>query len=1224
MLIDDVFFVYEPTNRVSCDLAQNTGINNVDYDTGYDGYVSPYLLYAGMEGSKAHRFVFISESPIRTPYGHSTLDVPTSQWVNCELQISVSSITSGANFNILSLLTNVYKTHNEGGTYAGYANCWHLLRGEPDGTNYFQKGTSGVDFVSGQTASFHGTSNPYHLPIPRGVDGILWNQIINNGIAIRESGSSGTHLMKAYSRYSGSPPHVVVSFARSPAFLNTCQYGGDYNVDLDWCDDCDADDYINSFLIYRSYTGVVDQQIYTVSKTGGVFAHSVTLGSQPNGRRVTYKIKGRYYNSAYGLWVTSTDYGQTQAISIAIPPSNISVTPGLNQATISWTAAPAGGSQAVIYEVEYSTNGSAYSSLGTTTGTTYTDSTHDSHVVVGDRWYRVRALYYDAGVPLRSVYNTSAMAHVHSTPGFIAASNMVIDPTSDLTIYGTWTMPDGDTINKARVWIRKDSIPFFGDEDGTWVDITVLGSVWYCQIDLNPYYLAGTIVDGDILDFLVQVTDLQGQEQYYSAPVGGVFWINVKPWITFDHPVTGDGTATPTIKFTFHDDTHVNYALTPYNDYCSQFQVEICDSSYAHIRYEQSTPVADAVKDGTEVSYTLVNPLNIQTSYYYRVRASDRYGTIVPETGSETGYGNSISEWSEFLLISYPEYSNEETIEIMPPVVLSIIPAEAVFNAPNNTVSISGQYFGDIIGSSYDIMERAQYIDTAKIQSWNDTLVVTGIPYDPSVVDRVTMRDKLFPTADPDPSAPHYPNSDQEMRVTTYAGTDGDPFLVFDDEAVLTDPDGQIVTANKAVVLNGINLGDGDAYDNWTVKKQKKVKVSSTIWDHHHPEMCLDAEIVEDNSRVPIWTDNYVTFRIPEGRGEGSTEMVGHPTLSNQVEVFVYKPYSENQYCFNTFGDPVIYTLQTCPTIVMDPNPIFYWEDVCYIWADRGPDDDGAGFGDLLTDNCKIIFSVLGNPELPHSSILSWTDRVITFKFEGFSLQGFPNGVFPFGENIMVTVITPLCEGVSFTAECWKSKEERLVASSGTTTYGNYEGNDVEVEGLTIPPGGGGYSEKALRIVGGDIGFTEAGEMELITKRPKLLQDCLISILTPFGSDPWHPNFGCQYEFDIGNVFDESWTRSELQAEIYRVINYRISLQKQQMLFKQQWHSETYSDLFVYDAEMIKDLRYLDIQFDDCKINLYMKLDTELGNVLTLKTGWDTMRSIGGTTTSYNQFYGPI
>jgi hypothetical protein len=118
-----------------------------------------------------------------------------------------------------------------------------------------------------------------------------------------------------------------------------------------------------------------------------------------------------------------------------------------------------------------------------------------------------------------------------------------------------------------------------------------------------------------------------------------------------------------------------------------------------------------------------------------------------------------------------------------------------------------------------------------------------------------------------------------------------------------------------------------------------------------------------------------------------------------------------------------------------------------------------------------------------------------------------------------------------------------------------------------------------FKIVNGNLSISNTGQVEIVEKEAKLVQDLLKIILSQKGFNKRHPWYGTNIiNGGVGNSFDFQFTSSFLQSQVKSAIEILISLQKQQE--KSQYVSPEESIAAIKNVsvkERFNDPRYLDI-----------------------------------------------
>lgn len=91
-----------------------------------------------------------------------------------------------------------------------------------------------------------------------------------------------------------------------------------------------------------------------------------------------------------------------------------------------------------------------------------------------------------------------------------------------------------------------------------------------------------------------------------------------------------------------------------------------------------------------------------------------------------------------------------------------------------------------------------------------------------------------------------------------------------------------------------------------------------------------------------------------------------------------------------------------------------------------------------------------------------------------------------------------------------------------------------------------------LALIDGDISIRSNGSVRTVEETPKLRQDILKAILTPLGSNRFHPWYGCSVgESVIGRNFPENIIELEAQTSITQTLERIRQLQQAQLGFQE-------------------------------------------------------------------------
>ena len=136
---------------------------------------------------------------------------------------------------------------------------------------------------------------------------------------------------------------------------------------------------------------------------------------------------------------------------------------------------------------------------------------------------------------------------------------------------------------------------------------------------------------------------------------------------------------------------------------------------------------------------------------------------------------------------------------------------------------------------------------------------------------------------------------------------------------------------------------------------------------------------------------------------------------------------------------------------------------------------------------------------------------------------------------------------------------------------------------------------RALQIQNGDLALGTGGYAE-VTGRDKIVQDLTVAIMTPFGSDRFHPNWGCTLESKIGGP-QTSLTTQLISSEITRVVNILMSQQQAQLKTAQ---SNGYSSPY-RNADLISGIATLTVtpSYDAAVVNCVVNTAANQSATLT-------------------------
>lgn len=118
-----------------------------------------------------------------------------------------------------------------------------------------------------------------------------------------------------------------------------------------------------------------------------------------------------------------------------------------------------------------------------------------------------------------------------------------------------------------------------------------------------------------------------------------------------------------------------------------------------------------------------------------------------------------------------------------------------------------------------------------------------------------------------------------------------------------------------------------------------------------------------------------------------------------------------------------------------------------------------------------------------------------------------------------------------------------------------------------------------FKIKDGNLSISETGEIEIVEKEAKLIQDIIKIVLSQRGFNKRNPWYGTDIvNGGIGNSFDFQFTSSFLQSQVKSAIETLISLQKQQEKNQYLTPEESIAAIkLVSVKERFNDPRFLDI-----------------------------------------------
>lgn len=107
-----------------------------------------------------------------------------------------------------------------------------------------------------------------------------------------------------------------------------------------------------------------------------------------------------------------------------------------------------------------------------------------------------------------------------------------------------------------------------------------------------------------------------------------------------------------------------------------------------------------------------------------------------------------------------------------------------------------------------------------------------------------------------------------------------------------------------------------------------------------------------------------------------------------------------------------------------------------------------------------------------------------------------------------------------------------------------------------------------LKIVNGDIQISKDGALQIVSGNSKLRQDIIKILLTNFGDNKFHQNYGSAIS-SIGIADDQYMAEAELKSAVISSLNNLIQMQKSQM--KRQTVSPSETIVSILNVEASRD-----------------------------------------------------
>lgn len=90
-----------------------------------------------------------------------------------------------------------------------------------------------------------------------------------------------------------------------------------------------------------------------------------------------------------------------------------------------------------------------------------------------------------------------------------------------------------------------------------------------------------------------------------------------------------------------------------------------------------------------------------------------------------------------------------------------------------------------------------------------------------------------------------------------------------------------------------------------------------------------------------------------------------------------------------------------------------------------------------------------------------------------------------------------------------------------------------------------------LKIQRGDLVLDSSGQLNIVERNDKLVQDIIKVLLTDLGENKFHPYYGSSAgKLDIGSVLDQDFFKTKIEDGVIQAINNLIALQKNQSKYQ--------------------------------------------------------------------------
>ena len=891
------------------------------------------------------------------------------------------------------------------------------------------------------------------------------------------------------------------------------------------------------------------------------------------------------------------------------PVKNLSASIQGNNVTLSWTAPSANyglnPAKYIVYRKKETEQN--FVKIGETTATSFTD-----YNVTGRYFYQVAA-YYDKIAQESDRKQVEAFIDTPPTVTLNSPTNNSVVNPNNIPIKFTFTDPDLNDSPSSLIIQYKE-------ETSNWTTLTISRNNITRNADGTYSSSFSGLSPGKSYRLRIAAYDTLGPKlSNYTNEI--TIHANAKPNIHNFLPANNEyfNETTKTISFVFSDPT--------FDDYCSQIHYQLLDKNRNLISENTVSPKENRPKNEERASFDISFPESGK-KYILRIRAKDAYDH--PNL--------SWSDWKE--LTYYVFYkTNTKTYTYLKPVITAVSPQRA---DSDEVVTITGNHFGDKQNHTelrYLCKNDGNSIGDFELNvlSWSNNMITFKAPKSKEYAKYEGISDLT-----PFPYLTSQECNHNNLSIVPRPGNSNDYVIDSNGNKVITyakfslnamsaslHPQSPVnvydVGTNQLITINLNPTGKYSFGPHWLYNNFDYSKATGTyVGDDNERINELDEEkrkkheravyfeelmkIGDSESIIPLglksaqifspysqgWTKDKLVVYVPENAG--AIDKSGNNHSLNKTRFYFYSPWSkEPQTATIELNVKAPYFNQKVidEETGVETKPFLYFGEICRL--------TGKYFGDRQGQS-ELWLTIAGKRVLLDKQV-TFTNEAIYFLFGGFDLGQF-KGQVPQGNGIVTlkkyfydekTETKVLRYECSVEVECWDSPESRkaFIQSILDEQRRKGEGEDETTYGLTIPPGGGGEAQKSLRIVNGDISFLRSGRLEFITRRPKLLQDLLIAILTPLGIDPYHPEFGCKQSFVVGEtIMDSQQLEYEIRAEIVRIINDYINRQIAQLKWKNSISQKKGKKYLVWDVEEIKGIRSIDVKLVNDTIYIKISLIT--------------------------------